>query len=82
MESGLPHVRHAGDTITIAGTGGIAELSGRAMHQKQAVLYGRNVVRVNVDVFSTRLHYQDNLLDCALFDDEVTVPKPRRRRYI
>ena len=66
-----------GDTVTIAGMPGTAEMPGRALGKKEAALYGRNVVRVNVNVFSARLHSEDNLLDCALFDDEVAIAKAK-----
>jgi hypothetical protein len=64
-----------GDTVTLPAAGGIAEMSGRTVSAKDAAAYGRNPINVNINVFSARRAAPDNLLDCSLFDDAVSVAR-------
>ncbi|MCJ2034919.1 hypothetical protein [Methylobacterium sp. J-068] len=61
-----------GDIVTLPAAGGIAEMPGRNLDAADVAAVGRNPLRVSLNVFSARKAAPDNLLDCDLFDDDLS----------
>jgi len=61
----------AGDDVQLPGEGGVADMTGSTITKKDIANWGKNPVNVNVNVFSSRLHSEDNLLECGIFEDKV-----------
>ncbi len=65
------------EQVRIPGSGGRAEITGRTVQVKRIDWVKDRAVAVNVNVFSARLSDPNNLLDCGLFDDKVTIARSK-----
>ncbi|MCE4226174.1 hypothetical protein HCU64_20690 [Methylobacterium sp. C25] len=66
-----------GDVVTLPAAGGLAEIPGRNLDAAEIAAVGRNLLKVNLNVFSARKAVQDNLLDCDLFDDDLELARAK-----
>ena len=65
------------EQVRLPGSGGRAEITGRSVQVKHIEWVKNRAVLVNVNVFSARLSGPDNLLDCGLFENTVSVARSK-----
>ncbi len=61
--------------VEIPGAGGRAVIPGASVRRPRLAWLATTAPEVNVNVFSSRRSGPDNLLDCAFFQDTVTVAR-------
>jgi hypothetical protein len=79
--AGKKHVDEMGqvdlaqETARLPSTGGTAQLSGKKVPLAQIGWIANRNVQVLVNVYTARLKDQNNLLDCGIFQDAVTLAR-------